>query len=165
MSEIIQDGHPTLRNTAHPVPIDAIASQQFRTLIADMHDTLSTVEDGVALAAPQINAPWRIFVVSPRAFDPYVDQPLTYINPTITSTSKKKESMEEGCLSVRWKYGNTKRHAQTTVHAHDEHGCEFVRGGSGLLAQIFQHEIDHLDGILFHDHATGVHETEPPSIS
>jgi peptide deformylase len=161
MSEIIQEGHQTLRDTAHLVPIQAIASAQFQNLIADMHTTLSKISDGVALAAPQINASWRIFVISPKAFETYTDQPLTYINPVITKHSKKRETMEEGCLSVRWKYGKTKRHAQVTVSAHNEHGQEFSRGGSGLLAQIFQHEIDHLDGILFNDHAVDLHEIDP----
>jgi peptide deformylase len=60
--------------------------------------------------------------------------------------------MQEGCLSVRWLYGKTKRSVSATVEAYDLQGNKFTYGGSGLIAHIFQHEIDHLDGILFIDH-------------
>jgi peptide deformylase len=69
--------------------------------------------------------------------------------------------MPEGCLSVRWLYGDVERSTQATVTAYDEHGESFVRGASGLLAQIFQHEIDHLDGILFIDKAHNLEEVTP----
>ena len=61
--------------------------------------------------------------------------------------------MEEGCLSVRGTYGKTYRHERATVRARDAEGKPFERGGGGLLAQVFQHETDHLNGILFIDHA------------
>ena len=62
--------------------------------------------------------------------------------------------MDEGCLSVKTHYGKTKRHERATVRAYDEHGNFFERGAGGILAQAFQHEIDHLNGMLFIDHAT-----------
>jgi peptide deformylase len=70
--------------------------------------------------------------------------------------------MPEGCLSVRWLYGNTFRSKKATVTAYDENGKKFVRGASGLLAQIFQHETDHLVGTLFIDHAKNIKEELPP---
>ena len=69
--------------------------------------------------------------------------------------------MEEGCLSVRWLYGKVKRSEKATVRAHDETGKIFTKGASGLLAQAFQHEVDHLNGILFTDKATHL-ESLPP---
>jgi peptide deformylase len=86
---------------------------------------------------------------------------LVFINPKISKLSRDKEWMPEGCLSVRPMYGKTYRSNKATVTAYDENGKKFVRGGSGLLAQIFQHETDHLNGILFIDHAKDVKAEEP----
>ena len=67
----------------------------------------------------------------------------------------------QGCLSVRWKYGEVKRSVNTTVEAYDENGIKFTRVGGGLLSQIFQHETDHLDGVLFIDKAKNVVDQKP----
>jgi peptide deformylase len=75
--------------------------------------------------------------------------------------SKEKEEMEEGCLSVRYLYGKIERSKKARVKAFDEKGKRFEIGGSGLLAQIFQHETDHLEGKLFIDNATDVHDMPP----
>jgi peptide deformylase len=86
------------------------------------------------------------------------------INPVITKYSKEKRWMEgEGCLSVRWVYGKVQRSTKVTLRAYDEHGNVFERGAGGLLAHIFQHEVDHLDGILFIDKAKDLEEVDPPS--
>jgi len=86
---------------------------------------------------------------------------LVFINPKISKLSREKEWVPEGCLSVRWLYGKTFRSKKATVTAYDEKGKKFTRGASGLLAQIFQHETDHLNGILFIDHAKDVKEEAP----
>lgn len=86
---------------------------------------------------------------------------LVFINPKISKLSKEKEWMPEGCLSVRWLYGKTFRSKKVMLSAYDENGKKFIRGASGLLAQIFQHETDHLNGILFTDHAKDVKEELP----
>jgi peptide deformylase len=83
---------------------------------------------------------------------------VVFINPKISRLSKDKEWLPEGCLSVRPLYGKTFRSKKATVEAYDENGKKFTRGASGLLAQIFQHETDHLNGILFIDHAKDVKE-------
>jgi peptide deformylase len=91
--------------------------------------------------------------------DDHVSPDKVFINPEIIKASKVKKSMRgEGCLSVRFTYGTTKRFDKATVKALDEQGKEFIMDGSGLLAQIFQHEIDHLNGILFIDHAHDIRE-------
>ncbi|MFA6000113.1 MAG: peptide deformylase, partial [Candidatus Paceibacterota bacterium] len=88
---------------------------------------------------------------------------LVFINPKISKMSKDKEWLMEGCLSVRPLYGKTWRSKKATITAYDENGKKFVRGASGLLAQIFQHETDHLNGILFIDHAKEVREEQLPN--
>ena len=69
--------------------------------------------------------------------------------------------MEEGCLSVRWKYGKVMRSEKATITAYDENGKKFSRGATGLIAQIFQHETDHLDGVLFIDKADNIVDLPP----
>jgi len=96
----------------------------------------------------------------PERKDPAVKD-LVFINPKITKLSRKKEWVSEGCLSVRWLYGKTFRSKRATITAYDENGKRFQRGASGLLAQIFQHENDHLNGILFIDHAKDIKEELP----
>lgn len=125
-----------------------------------MKELLHGEDDGVAIAAPQINIPLRIFVVSKRAL-PKALEDMVFINPTITKLGKKKEMVSEGCLSVRWKYGMVKRSLTATVRATNMEGNEFVMSGKGLLAQIFQHETDHLNGVLFIDKAVDVEDLPP----
>ncbi len=87
---------------------------------------------------------------------------MIFINPVITKESKEKKWMEgEGCLSVRWIYGKVYRSTKVTVRARDENGKIIERGASGLLAHIFQHEVDHLNGILFIDKARDLEEIDP----
>jgi peptide deformylase len=93
--------------------------------------------------------------------DAEVNIPLVYINPKIIKRSKDKKNMEEGCLSCRWWYGKAKRSTRVTVEAYDKNGKQFTIEGRGLVAQIFQHEIDHLDGVLFVDHAKDLKEIQP----
>ncbi len=142
-----------LRLHAREVTKEEFGSKELLSKIEAMKHALSKEHDGVALAAPQIGLSLRIFVVAPSAYEEDAKHtPLVFINPKILKKSKKSAIMHEGCLSVRWIYGKTKRSLQATVEAYDEHGNKFTFGGSGLIAHIFQHEIDHLDGILFIDH-------------
>lgn len=139
-----------------------------------MKTALNREHDGVAIAASQIGVPLRIFIVSGRTFT-YEENPdqesagghlaplvntdypdMIFINPEIAKLSRKKKWLQEGCLSVRWLYGEVPRATQATVNAYDENGKYFTRGASGLLAQIFQHEIDHLNGKLFTDTARNI---------
>jgi peptide deformylase len=174
MVKIIQNGNKTLRKIAENIPISDILKPKIQKIIADMNTALNSQNDGVALAAPQINISLRIFIVSGRIFDEdfmrgkgsiegelykKVRHPnMVFINPIIKKISKEKMLMEEGCLSVRPVWGKVNRAIKATVEAYDEHGKRFIRGGSGLLAHIFQHEIDHLEGILFIDKAKDMRE-------
>jgi peptide deformylase len=167
MSNIRQQGDPVLHTKAALVPHADITSERIQTIIKDMHTTLAKEPDGAALAAPQIGVSLRIFVLAPNVFGPDSNHPdaskdphMVFINPVITKLSRQKHKVDEGCLSLRGKYGNTIRHTRATIEAYDEHGKKFTRGASGLLAQAFQHECDHLDGTLFCEHAMDMWEVD-----
>lgn len=142
-----------LRAHARLIKKEEFGTPYLKEVISVMQSALAKESDGVALAAPQIALSLRIFVISPDAYqDEAKWKPLVFINPKITKISKKTKEMQEGCLSVRWIYGKTTRSISATVEAYDVEGNKFSYGGSGLIAHIFQHEVDHLDGILFIDH-------------
>ncbi len=148
-----------LRLNCLPVSPSEFGSEQLLSLINTMKVTLSKEEDGVALAAPQVAVNKQIFIISPLAFkEEAIYKPLIFINPQIIKTGKRKREMQEGCLSVRWIYGKTKRYMHVTIEAYDEFGKHFIFGASGLIAHIFQHETDHLKGILFIDHGYDLEE-------
>lgn len=181
MVPILQKDDPKLRIVSSPVAPEDISSTHIADIISRMKEALESQDDGVAIAAPQIGENVRIFVVSGKTLalianekktgesfehahqeDTITPFPhLTFINPEIIKRSKTTEDMEEGCLSVRYFYGKVRRATKVTVRAYDEAGNVFTRGGSGLLAQIFQHEIDHLDGTLFIDKATDLEDMPP----
>lgn len=170
---IVQKDSPVLRQIAHPVKKDEIQSKRIQNILLKMKRALKKEEDGVAIAAPQIGESLRIFIVSGRIIslmnqkdeeldDQTKDAPdLVFINPIIKKLSKSKKKMEEGCLSVRWLYGQVERSDRATVEAYNELGQKFQKGASGLMAQIFQHEADHLDGVLFIDKALNIEEIPP----
>ena len=139
-----------------------------------MSSALKNQSDGVALAAPQIGYSLKIFIVSGKIFDKdfirgqglpinkkEIPKDLVFINPKILKLSREKEWLLEGCLSVRWLYGKSLRSKKAMIAAYDENGKKFTRGASGLLAQIFQHETEHLNGTLFIDHAKDIKEELP----
>jgi len=165
MRKIVQEGAAVLRGEAKEVPLKDITSPKIKKIIADMKAALLPHKDGVAIAAPQIGEALRIFVVSGHVFDPKAlaqddksakREDIAFINPEIVKSSKEKEWMPEGCLSVRPWYGEVRRSKKVTIRAYDEKGKKINRGASELLAQIFQHEIDHLNGVLFIDKARDV---------
>jgi peptide deformylase len=156
-----------LRKTATSVKLEEFGTKKLNKIIQCMKDAVESQDDGVAIAAPQIGQSLRIFVISHRVFEmtkKYADKAgydMVFINPKISKLSKEKKIMEEGCLSVRYLYGKVNRSNKATIIAQDEVGRSFTMGGSGLLAQIFQHETDHLDGVLFIDKAKDVEEVLP----
>lgn len=163
--------NPVLRGVAKDIPPSDIRSERVQTLIAEMRELLSREEHGVALAAPQVGEPLKLFIISPQALekreDSYGDtagekstrdEHLVYINPTWTKISRSKKGKHEGCLSVRGFWGIVPRAEKATLTAYDETGKKFTRGASGFLAHIFQHEMDHLDGVLYIDKATELYD-------
>lgn len=161
--KILQRDEKILRGKARIIPIKDIGSKKIADIIKGMSQALHAEEDGVAIAAPQIGESLRLFIVDSNILvaKKKLGTDLVFINPEIMKTSKEKKKVEEGCLSIRWLYGQVKRSEKVTIRAFDEKGKQFERGASGLLAQIFQHEVDHLDGILFIDKAENVQEIPP----
>jgi peptide deformylase len=128
-----------------------------------MSAALRKESDGVALAAPQVGVSLRLFVVRGYLFENVAEDDrsipdVAFINPVITKMSQDVHLLEEGCLSVRGTWGIAPRFSKITMNACTPEGKKVSRGASGLLAHIFQHEIDHLNGILFIDKATELHE-------
>lgn len=174
MKKIVQKEDSVLHIKSQDIPIGEIKSTKIQKILKEMSSSLKSQDDGVAIAAPQIGYPLSIFVVSGKIFhkdflkeervkipNKEIPKDLIFINPKISKLSKEKEWLPEGCLSVRWLYGKTFRSKKATITAYDEFGKKFTRGASGLLAQIFQHETDHLKGILFIDHAKDIVEELP----
>ena len=160
---IVQAGSLVLRQKAKPVAKKEFGSAKLVALIRKMKAALTKEAYGVAIAAPQIGSPLRIFVVAGRAFvsdeegsgntAKNIPPDMVFINPELLRVSRKMHEMSEGCLSVRGKYGTVLRHEKASVKAYNEKGEPFIYHGSGLLAHIFQHECDHLEGILYIDKA------------
>jgi len=172
MKEIVQDGASILREIAKPVPKELFGTKKLAQIIADITEALDKEPEGVALAAPQIAIPLRVFIVREDRVNPPADtqgstldpnsqgrtlkispKVEVYVNPEIIKTSRRKALGEEGCLSTRGVYGAIKRHEHVTISAQHPDGKHFTRGSSGLMAQIFEHEVEHLNGELFIDNA------------
>lgn len=172
--------NPRLREVAHEVSLDNITAPHIKDLIAEMSALLAKEKNGVALAAPQVGEPLRLFIVSGRALAhsarsaldeehsaPELEGPPppdeVYINPVLLKMSREKTNKHEGCLSIRGKWGLVPRAEKATLRAYNAEGREFTRGASGFLAHIFQHEMDHLEGILYTDKAVELYDEEPDS--
>jgi len=137
-------GDPVLRRTAQPV---AEVTDETRSLITDLFDTMYA-EDGVGLAAPQVGVMQRVIVVDPRQEDV---APFALVNPVVLERSSEVERAEEGCLSIPGLQEVVERPARITITGLDADGAEVSLHAEGLLARVLQHEVDHLDGVLFID--------------
>ncbi|HEX9292911.1 MAG TPA: peptide deformylase [Gemmatimonadales bacterium] len=142
-------GSPVLRQKSPAVPKvdDAV-----RRLVDDLFETMRAAK-GVGLAANQIGVARRVAVVDIGAEDP---PPLVLINPVIVERSDEEETAEEGCLSIPEIFGDVTRAARIVVEALDQDGSRARVEAHGYKARAIQHEIDHLDGILFLDHLSAV---------
>lgn len=162
--EIVTPPNPTLRKKATKVRTVTPAIQ---SLADDMVETMR-IAPGVGLAAPQVDVSQRLIVVefAEQSEDPDAPEqdPKLYvvINPEIVRRSPETVMGTEGCLSLPGIMGEVERHEWVTVKGLDRNGHPFKKKARGWLARIFQHEIDHLDGVLFIDHATQVWRVEEP---
>jgi peptide deformylase len=147
--EIITLGHPTLRLKARKV---TRFGPEIKQLIDDMIETMRAAP-GVGLAAPQVNVADRIIVVElPADEEEGLPAELyAFVNPEIIKASRAKEEGQEGCLSIPGYLGEVERHTEIIVRGQDAHGKPQRIKAYDYLARIFQHEIDHLDGIMFID--------------
>lgn len=138
---------PLLRQVSQPIErIDGYMQKLADDMLETMYDA-----PGIGLAAIQVGIPRRMLVIDvSREGDP--KEPLVFINPEIVTSSDERSVYEEGCLSIPDYYAEVERPARVTVKSLDREGREVTTEADGLLATCLQHEIDHLNGILFIDH-------------
>jgi peptide deformylase len=153
--EIVEIGHPVLRERARELTPAELRSDEVQRLIDDMIETMRAAE-GAGLAANQVGETARVAVVEVRPGNPRYPYkppvPLTVIvNPVIEPLDDELEWINEGCLSVPNLRGEVPRHVSVRVRYLDRDGVEHDEVRRGLTAGTFQHELDHLDGVLFVD--------------
>ncbi len=161
---IITPENPLLRKKAHAVK--DLQDPAVQRLIDDMIETMRQAP-GVGLAAPQVAASLRLAVIEyapgsealPEDAEPPAPKLYVIVNPEITARSDEMVDGAEGCLSIPGYAGNVLRHRAVTVKALNRKGRPMKIRAEGWLARIFQHEIDHLDGVLFIDRASKVWKT------
>lgn len=141
--------NPGLRQRAHEIPFTSI--KEYSSLASDMSETM-IVDRGIGLAAPQIGENIRLIIVSTKAGSQVM------FNPEIVKKSLRQEWGEEGCLSIPGVFGSVKRYKTLECKFYDVEGTQQTVKAQGLLARVIQHEIDHLDGILFIDKAKDLRE-------
>lgn len=146
---IIHYPQPVLRDVAQPVPE---VNDEVRAVAAKMLDLMHAAP-GVGLAAPQVGLPWRMFVANPgeEAGPEHAGMDRVYINPEIVATTGGNTARDEGCLSLPEVTVEVTRPEQATIRAQNIDGEPFEFTAGGLLARIWQHEYDHLDGVLIID--------------
>ena len=142
LRNIVKFGEDVLKKKCREV---TVFDDKLWVLLDDMLETMNEA-NGVGLAAPQVGILRRVAVIDVG------DGPIELINPVITSVKGKQREVE-GCLSVPGKYGITCRPEKVTVEALDRNGNLKTYTGEGLTARAFCHELDHLDGVLYKDHA------------
>lgn len=158
LREVVTHPDPVLRRKARKV---TDFGPELQELIDDMVETMRAAP-GVGLAAPQVDTSVQLVVVE---FGDEEDEDVppklyTVINPEIIKPSRDTEMGTEGCLSIPGFVGDVERPVSVTVKGQNRHGQSFKIKASGWLARIFQHEIDHLNGILFIDRAVDVYKLE-----
>lgn len=148
--EVLRMGDPRLWQKSQPVA--RFDTKQLAELLQDMRDTMAHL-NGAGLAAPQIGVGLRVVIFGVRANPRYPDAEevpdTVLINPQVTPLSAEMEEGWEGCLSVPGMRGWVPRYSKLKYSGYDEHGKRFVREVSGFHARVVQHEVDHLDGILY----------------
>lgn len=158
--KIVQFGNPILRQVARRVHPDEIASPQVQDLITNMREYLNANKKyGIGLAAPQVGHDLALSVIEikPTPYRPQAERAsLVIINPEIVETYGRRTSMWEGCISfgtsrVNFPYAQTVRYKKLRLKYFDEHGELHAKDFEGLLAHVIQHEVDHLNGVLFVD--------------
>lgn len=166
LRKIVTLPDPVLRRKAHPVKK---FDKDLHTLIDDMVETMREAP-GVGLAAPQIGLSEQLLVIEYYEREPEEDEEeneelpkkvWAIINPEIVKASNEKVMGVEGCLSIPGLLGEVERHEEVLVKGLNRHGKPMKVKAKGWLARIFQHEIDHLNGVLFTDLATRVWQPQP----
>lgn len=139
----------SVRQRSIEVPREEITTKEFQDFLDKLTKTMK-VEDGIGIAAPQIGINKRVFIAHIK------HQNMTFINPVIIKSSEATVETEEGCLSVPNVWGIVTRPKKVTIKAIDRHGRDMELDLKNLEAVVVQHELDHLDGVLFVDKMTKV---------
>jgi len=154
--EVIRLGHPVLRSVAEPIPEDWFGSSRLHSLSADMVQTMLD-DDGVGLAAPQVAEALRLFVYWVPAMDDRPEiQPRILVNPVVRPMGDEVEDGWEGCLSIPDLRGLVSRYRRIKVRGRNLEGEAVSFTADGFHARVIQHELDHLDGIVFLDRMTSM---------
>jgi peptide deformylase len=156
---ILVDPDPLLRKVAKKVSAFELKLPLTQQLIDDMFATMHAAP-GIGLAAPQVGVGKRIIIVHTSEEEPRY----AVVNPVLSDFEGEQEGIE-GCLSIPGKIGDVKRALSCTVTGLDRDGKKFSLRAEGLLARCFQHEVDHLDGVLILDKATNIREAIPAEAS
>jgi peptide deformylase len=147
---VLRMGHPVLQRVA--APVERFGTRELLDLVADMEDTMRALS-GAGLAAPQIGASLRVVIFevgrNPRYPQAEAVPRTVLVNPRLTPIGEALEDGWEGCLSVPRMRGLVPRHARLRYQGHDAHGVPVDRTVDGFHARVVQHEVDHLDGILY----------------
>ena len=170
MLSIIKLPNPKLRERSQEIERELLLSKEIQKLIEEMIHTMYAA-DGVGLAAVQVGHNIRLCTIGKTALQPGSGQAipekhqlpqadLVLINPVWQKTGLRKVVDVEGCLSVPHKAGKVKRYKNIKVQALDRQGNPLVFCASDMLARVIQHEVDHMDGILFIDKAKDVYDVE-----
>ena len=155
MLHIVKYPHPVLRHESRPI---RRVDKELRQIVGEMLE-LMYEDNGVGLAANQVGLPYRLVVINTEPDSRAPENELVLINPVIVRKSGHEEK-EEGCLSLPGIYAPVERSANVVATAYDLSGIERKYKATGLLARAFQHECDHLDGVLFIDRTTARGEPE-----
>lgn len=162
MLQIVTLPTESLRERSKKIDRVFLLSKETQELIKEMIPTMYA-SDGIGLAAPQIGKNIRICVISKEAIPEghkLFGNDLVLVNPAWEKTSRKKEWDNEGCLSVPKTYGQVKRYKNIHVQALNAKGEKLEFDASAFFARVVQHEVDHLDGILFIDKAKDIYTTD-----
>ena len=149
--KILHLPNPQLRKKSLAVAISEVKAGKYKRLICDLIETM-IASDGIGLASPQVGKLIRIVIINTKS------GPLALINPVISARSWRKCFDEEGCLSVPGTYGDVKRNTSLKVKAISADGARIEFRARGLFARVIDHEVDHLNGVLFIDKAKKIHE-------
>ena len=150
--KVARMGHPVLRRRARPLEPDEIGTPRIQQLIDDMFETMRDSE-GIGLAGPQVYESIRLFVAGVDDEERMMP-PVVMINPEVTPVGSDVEEDWEGCLSIPDIRGRVSRATDIKVRALDRHGKPISMTADGFPARVIQHEVDHLDGVLFFDQMT-----------
>jgi peptide deformylase len=149
--KVSQMGHPVLRRAADPVHPDQIVTDNFQRLVTDMQETMIAY-GGAGLAAPQVHVSARLLVYQDVSDEDEADpEILTLVNPVVEPLGEETASAWEGCLSIPNVRGLVSRYTRIQVTALDEDGETLCYTAENYEARVIQHEVDHLDGILYFD--------------